>query len=210
MTARARMFALASVASLACAGCNRAVAYMDFERMEDQKKLEVYEPSSVFADGRGMRRPPVGTVPRERLVDRPEITLGVGPEGEVREVPLAVDRALLERGRDRFERFCGACHGVLGYGNPAIVENAELRPPPSLHEPRIQSQPPGRIFRTITWGFGLMPSYHAQLSVLDRWAVVAYLPVLWMSQKSELAQLPTSVQADAVVALDAQKVVVVP
>ena len=190
---------------LAAAGCDRAVDYLDLERMRDQAKIEPYEASSVFADDRGMRVPPVGTVPRERLLGDDALTLGRDADGEVTQIPIAVDRALLERGRDRFERFCAACHGVLGTGNPAIVENAELRPPPSLHMPRIRAQPPGRIFATVTLGYGLMPSYRQELAVEDRWAVIAYLPVLWASQGTELAALPAELQAEARAALDARK-----
>lgn len=171
------------------------------ERMQDQAKVEPYEASPLFADARGMRVPPVGTVPRERDLGPPELVHGAGPEGEVTSVPIEVDRELLERGRDRFERICGACHGVLGSGNPAIVENSELRPPPSLHEPRIRAQPPGRLFATVSLGFGLMPPYRAELSVTDRWAVVAYLPVLWASQSADLSALPPDIQAEAHAAL---------
>lgn len=192
---------LAVLVSL-CA-CERVVGLLDLERMQDQQKVEPYEGSPVFADGRGMRVPPKGTVPRERVLGPPELTTGIGPGGEVAAVPIEVDRELLMRGRDRFERFCAACHGVLGTGNPAIVENAALRPPPSLHEPRIRGQRPGRIFSTITLGFGLMPAYAAELSVADRWAVVAYLPVLWASQGTELAALPGELQLQARAALEA-------
>lgn len=190
---------------LGTAGCDRAVDYLDLERMQDQDKVEVYEVSPSGSAKRGMRVPPGGTVPRERELGPTEITLGLGPDGEVKEIPVAVDRALIMRGRDRFERFCAACHGILGTGNPAVVENATLRPPPSLHLPRIRSQPPGRLFTTVTEGFGLMPPYAADLSIRDRWAVIAYLPVLWTSQGTALASLPPDLETEARAALEQQE-----
>lgn len=189
------------VAAALCAsaswGCERVGHRLDFERMIDQAKYEPYEATDVFADGRVMRHPPEGTVPIDRVLDMPEVTKGVRGGAEVVDIPIEVDRALLARGRDRFERFCGACHGPLGTGNPAVVENARLRPPPSLHLPHIVAQPPGRIFLTITWGYGLMPSYRSELPPRDRWAVIAYLQVLQQSQSVEMAILAPELQAEA-------------
>jgi hypothetical protein len=42
----------------------------------------------------------------------------------------------------------------------------------------------------ITNGFGLMNSYATQLSVDDRWAVVAYVRALQLSQHAALDQVP--------------------
>lgn len=180
---------------LALGGCNRLENNIDFERMIDQAKFEAYEPD-ITAPGLGvMRHPPAGTVAREPVLD-PDLTVELAPTGEFRrDVPMRVDRPLLERGRDRFERFCAACHGVTGYGNEPVTENMSLRPPPSLHQADIKAQPPGRIFSTITHGYGLMPSYANELSPRDRWAVVAYLRALWLSQEAEFSALPAYLRA---------------
>ena len=168
-------------------GCNRVAANIDFERMIDQAKYEAYE-----ADA--MRAPPAGTVPRERVLDDPARD---ADGAHVETIPVRVDALLLARGRDRFERFCAACHGVLGTGNPPVVENMALRPPPSLHTREIAEEPPGELFDTITRGYGLMPSYRAELEPRDRWAVIAYLRALWLSQRAELAALPPGWQREA-------------
>ena len=187
----------ALVLLFASGGCNRLAANIDFERMIDQEKYEAYEADFTAPDRGVMRQPPAGTVPRGRILD-PRLGATSRPGGPyVEHIPLVVDRALLERGRDRFDRFCAACHGVSGYGNQPVVENMALRPPPSLHEPRIKNQPVGAIFSTITNGFGLMPSYHNELEPHDRWAVVAYLQALWLSEAVALAELPASLQARA-------------
>jgi mono/diheme cytochrome c family protein len=185
-------------------GCERTIERLDFERMREQQRLDVYDAVPTFPDGSTMRAPPPGTVPwssEPRDLAREE---GMQGSVELDEIPIAIDRALLERGRDRFDRFCAACHGVLGTGNPAVVENARLRPPPSLHEPHIRVQPPGRIYRTIHRGFGLMPAYAAQLDVRDRWAVVAYLRVLWRSQDASLDSLTPALRIEAEAALAEQ------
>ena len=70
----------------------------------------------------------------------------------------------------------------------------ELRKPPSLLEEPVTAFPPGRIFQVISLGYGLMPSYAAELPVDDRWAMVAYLRALQLSQAAELAALPGDVR----------------
>ena len=42
--------------------------------------------------------------------------------------------------------------------------------------------PDGQLFQTISFGFNTMPAYGAQIPVDDRWAVVAYVRALQLSQ----------------------------
>jgi mono/diheme cytochrome c family protein len=149
------------------------------QRMVSQPKALPYSSSELFEDGRSMRSPVAGTVPREMLA-----TLGV------RRVP--VDAAVLARGRGRFDVFCATCHGLVGDGVSLVARNMALRPAPSLHA--RADQPPGYYFEVITLGRGLMPSYAAQLSVEDRWAVVAYVRALQLSQRARLQDAPPEVQ----------------
>jgi len=97
--------------------------------------------------------------------------------------PLPATRETLERGRDRFNIHCMVCHGASGRGG--IV--ARRWPVPVLdlvmHEDadtrtRLVGLSPGEIFETLTNGKGTMPSYAAQISVEDRWAIVHYLKAL--------------------------------
>ena len=51
----------------------------------------------------------------------------------------------------------------------------------SLHDPVVknnETNPVGRIFDTITNGRGTMGPYRRQISVEDRWAIVAYVKAL--------------------------------
>lgn len=188
----------------ACTSNDQSAPYVfSLERMLQQPRVDPYEGSRVFSDGKAMRDPPAGTVPRERLLDPPELVKGRVHGAFVREIPLDVDRALLERGRDRFQIYCGACHGLAGDGRSPVAESMRLRKPPSLLGERIRRFPPGRIFQIVSEGFGLMPSYADALPVRDRWAVVAYVEVLQISRRSALADLPPELRRRALAALRA-------
>ncbi len=178
---------------LVCAvGCQ-----VDLNRMIDQHKYEAYEPSPDFADGQVMRHPPAGTVPHDAILGPAEFVSGRRGERFVEQVPLQVDAALLERGENRFRIFCATCHGPLGDGQSDVAKVMRLRPPPSLHEPRIREQPAGHLFRVVSDGYGLMPSYDAQLTFDDRWAVVAFLQALQLSQSVRVAELPPELRKEA-------------
>ena len=54
-----------------CAGCGDTTI---FDPMERQPKFKAFAANPQYEDGRAMRPPPEGTVPRERQTMRPEIT----------------------------------------------------------------------------------------------------------------------------------------
>jgi mono/diheme cytochrome c family protein len=168
----------------------------DFARMRCQPKYLPYDESRFFPDGRAMRVPPAGTVAYGGPAGPPALTTGLAGGLPVARVPLAVTPALLERGRERFDIYCAACHGVLGDGRSAVARSMQLRPPPSLHLARIRALPDGRIFQVATEGYGVMPSYAAELSVTERWAVVAYVRALQLSQSVPAGALPAAVRAE--------------
>lgn len=175
------------------AGCER----VDLERMLDQNKAEPYEASPFFDDGRAMRSPPEGTVAKEALLGPEALVSGTNSGAYVARIPIVLDDKIMERGQTRFRIFCAACHGALGDGNSQVAENMNLRRPPSLHEARIAALPVGRVYRVVRDGYGLMPSYADQLDTSDRWAVVAYVKALQLSQKTTLAQLPPALVKEA-------------
>lgn len=187
-----RLARLALLTSLA--GCNRIVADTDFERMIEQDKCEAYDVCPWLPHDRTMQHPPDGTVPRGRILGQPALTEGMVGGSYVTSIPVAIDEELMHRGRDRFEIFCAACHGVIGDSETEVAENMRLRKPPSLHEPGIRAYPPGRVYQAIAKGYGLMPSYASQLPVRERWAVVAYVQALQLSQNLVLADYPKDVR----------------
>src|SRR5690348_9779386 len=121
--------------------------------MIDQPSHRPFEPSVRFADGRAMRPPPAGTVPHDEILGRPDYTTGIAAGAYATRIPATVDRALLARGRDRYEIFCGVCHGLTGDGASAVAANMALRRPPSLVSAPVTEFPPGRVFRVISVGY---------------------------------------------------------
>ena len=175
------------------AGCGDLLPDLDLERMIDQPRGKPFQASPYFPDGRLMRTPPDGTVPVRRVEEPDEAR-----EGPIStSIPVPVDRALLLRGKNRFEIFCAACHGADGSGSSEVARNMTLRPPPALVSEPVRSYPVGRVYRAIAQGYGLMPGYPSDLDVHDRWAVVAYLRALQRSQSSALAALPENVRQKA-------------
>ncbi|HEX7128064.1 MAG TPA: cytochrome c [Thermodesulfobacteriota bacterium] len=177
--------ALLLAASLVlAAGCQRVQEdwQPDLARMLEQPRYDPYGRSRFFADGRVMQPPPAGTVPRDRIVGQPALTQGMRDGAYVDRIPIPVTRALVERGRDRFDVFCAACHGVAADGESAVAAKMALRRPPSLVDAAVRAFPPGRVYRVIREGYGLMPSYAHELSVEERWGVVAYLRALQLAQ----------------------------
>ncbi len=180
MRRRAVPAALALVSLLA--GCTV------FDPMQQQQKEKPYRRNPFYADGLAMRTPPEGTLPREVPVALPLVT-GGGPAGKLLDrIPVPVTRQLVETGRKRYEIVCAACHGLLGDGQSAVARNMSLRPPPSLHQ--FRQFPDGWYYQVVSLGFGLMPSYAAELPVEERWAIVAYVRALQLSQAAALGQVP--------------------
>ena len=177
---RARLLAVALLAATACPRLD--------PMNTGENKRKAYQESDHFADGLAMRHPPAGTVPWRSAGD-PVVATGLGADGRpVAEGPLTITAATLARGRAKFDVLCAVCHGLLGDGESQVALNMSLRKPPSLHAYRDVGD--GYIFRVVSSGFGLMPSYASALSVEDRWAVVAYVRALQLSQHATLDQLP--------------------
>ena len=171
------MALLAALALAPLAGCSREHGSVapSFERMLVQPRYEPYGASEFFPDGRAMRIPPSGTVPRERLADSALATAVAADGAPVNSIPLAVSGELLATGQSRYGIYCAVCHGVLGDGNSVVGHNMVECPPPSLLSAAVGALPPGTLYQVITHGFGRMPPYAAELPVAQRWAVVAYV-----------------------------------
>jgi mono/diheme cytochrome c family protein len=101
-------------------------------------------------------------------------------------VPLTAD--LLARGQQRYNIFCTPCHGLTGDGN-GFVTTRGYRRPPTFHSDRLRAAPVGHYFDVITNGFGAMYDYSAQIPPRDRWAIIAYVRALQLSQNVPAAQL---------------------
>jgi mono/diheme cytochrome c family protein len=64
-----------------------------------------------------------------------------------------------------------------------MIVRRGFRRPPSYHTDQLRQAPVGHFFDVMTNGWGAMPSYAAMVPVTDRWAIVAYIRALQLSQK---------------------------
>jgi cytochrome c553 len=156
--------------------------------MHDQPKYKALRPSPFFADGRTSRPLVDGTVARGHLdLDTARTT---GKSGATYAAnPLPRSEATFQHGRERYDIYCSPCHDRVGTGNGMIVERG-YKQPPSFHQDRLRNVADGYLFETMTQGFGVMPSYAAQIPVDDRWAIAAWIRVLQRSQNATLADVP--------------------
>jgi mono/diheme cytochrome c family protein len=157
--------------------------------MHDQPRYKPLARSAFFGDERSARPRVPGTLARGHLSGDPALDTGKVGTGFVTAVPVAIDMKLLKRGEDRYRIYCTPCHGQVGRGDGMVVRRG-YRPPPSFHIDRLRAQPAGYFFDVMTAGFGAMPDYADKLSVADRWAVVAYVRALQLSQNASLADVP--------------------
>jgi mono/diheme cytochrome c family protein len=163
--------------------------------MYDQPKYEPLEASTFFDDGQASRPLVAGTVARGHLrLDQAFYTGKVGKQF-VEEFPQPVTRQTLERGRERFNIYCSVCHGQVGNGDGMVVRRG-FRKPPSLHIDRLRGAPVGHLYDVIMHGFGAMPGYAKPLPPEDRWAIVAYIRALQLSQYTPVASLPEEKQKE--------------
>ena len=163
---------------------------LPLRNMFDQDRYNAQAESRWFADGRTMRMPVKGTVPRERELD-PVLADGrlADDSGYVPEVPKAIAdhfggaEAMVARGHERFDIYCRPCHDGTGSGQGTVITRSGWQPaPPSFHQDRIRQMPDGQMFATITRGVRVMPSYGSRMPLEDRWAIVSYVRALQLSQ----------------------------
>ncbi|WP_435007014.1 c-type cytochrome [Tundrisphaera lichenicola] len=162
--------------------------------MYDQPKYEANDPTTFFSDGTSQRPAVAGTVARDELHLDSVYYLGKTAEGKDTEVfPMAVDRDLIELGRERYQVYCTPCHGGLGDGRGMVVRRG-FSPPPSFHAEYLRKIPVGHFFDVITNGYGAMYSYGSRVPVKHRWAIAAYIRTLQYSQDASPEDLTPAQQ----------------
>jgi mono/diheme cytochrome c family protein len=100
--------------------------------------------------------------------------------------PIQVTKDIVLRGKERYEIYCTVCHGLTGNGDGMIVRRG-FRRAASFNDDRLRQAPVGHFFDAITNGWGAMPSYAAQITPQDRWAIISYIRALQISQQSQTA-----------------------
>lgn len=195
------------------AGCRRD--------MQDQPKMKPYRSTTFFQDGLSGRQPIEGTVARGFLRTDTELftgkkakapgtaATGASPTAspsaspgdqsavansfpdDVETFPFPITEQTVRRGRERYEIFCSVCHGLTGNGDGMIVRRG-FRRAASFNDDRLRQAPVGHFFDAITNGWGAMPSYASQIPVQDRWAIIAYIRALQLSQQNPQASASPS------------------
>jgi mono/diheme cytochrome c family protein len=169
---------IACVSLLGLAGCR--------QDMQDQPKFFPQRGTEFYADGRSARPQVTGTVARgqEDLGSYFRTGMVNGAEGDGLPVPLNAE--LIERGQERYNIYCTACHSRVGNGRGMIVMRGFFTAG-NLHTERLRSAPLGHFFNVISNGYGAMPDYSAQIEPADRWAIAAYIRALQLSQHATTA-----------------------
>ena len=160
--------------------------------MDDQPKVLPQTASAFFYNGSAMREPIPGTIPIGGLKEDGAFFTGKGPDGQfVATIPVTVDDALLERGRQRYAIYCQPCHDARGDGKGILFQRANV-PTATFHQEKIQKYPDGQIFDVVTNGMGLMPSYRWPIPPADRWAIIAHVRELQRERLARAAAAPAA------------------
>jgi mono/diheme cytochrome c family protein len=210
------LFTIALVAILGFRGEKSTGSPIEvFPDMVRQMKVRAQAPSGFFADGRGPRLPIAGTVPIGYDMPKPEtiatpaaaaaapptrahVAFSAGTDyydtGKMADhwgtgIPVEVTAQLMQRGRERFNITCAMCHGATAAGN-GITKQYGLATVVTLQDDRIRKMADGEIFNTITNGKNTMMAYGPNVTVADRWAIIAYLRALERSQNATAADVP--------------------
>lgn len=142
--------------------------------MENQPRLDAQRADSFFKDGHGMQLPPVGTVPRHYM---PILAKTPDQAGKDLVNPLPITAKVLQRGKTGYDIHCAVCHGYMGRGKP-LLDKFYKASPANLQSSTVMNAPDGYIYYVISKGKGAMPSYEADISSSDRWAIVHYVRAL--------------------------------
>jgi cytochrome c553 len=162
--------------------------------MFQEPKSNPLSSSDFFQDGAGSRPLVPGTVARGHLEENQPFYTGKRGTNLIEAFPMPITRAVLERGRERFDIYCSVCHGRTGSGNGMIPQRG-FPVPPSFHIDRLRQAPVGHFFDVMTQGYGVMYSYASRVSPEDRWAIAAYIRVLQFSEDARLNDVPPAERA---------------
>ena len=178
-----------------------------FPDMEFQQKLRPQKPNSFFTNGISSQLPVPGTISRGTPLqtvkgevypfeDSPVNTGRIpGTTNFIEINPLPITEELMKRGQQRFTINCSPCHGATAEGNGITKKIGAMAVVANLHDKRIVEMADGELFFVISNGRNLMGSYGANVTVQDRWAIIAYLRALQLARLGTLDDLPQELRA---------------
>lgn len=168
--------------------------------MHDEPKFYPQRGSDFYADGRSVRPQVQGTVARSQLHRDSYFATGFenGKEGEG--MPFPVTQTVLARGQQSYNIYCTPCHSRVGNGAGMIVQRGYAAAG-NFHTARLEAAPLGHFFNVISNGYGAMPDYAAQLTPENRWAIVAYIKALQLSQRATQGDVASGAHAESLDAI---------
>src|SRR5690242_13095027 len=159
------------------------------QQMGDQPHVRPLQTNPLFGNQQSARPQIAGTVPSgyTRINRRIDAVPAFDPNAD--SLPFQLTEQVLERGRERFNIYCTACHGEAGDGDGIVVQRGFSKPP-SYYEDRLRQAPLGHFYDVMTNGYGAMASYAVQVEPNDRWAIAAYIRTLQFSRGRTIADVP--------------------
>jgi len=178
-----------------------------FPDMEWQLKLRPQKDNGFFTNGLSSQLPVAGTIARSTPIrtasgsvypyeDAPVNTGRIaGTTNFIENNPLPITAELLQRGQQRFTINCSPCHGATAEGNGITKKLGAMAVVANLHDKRIVEMADGELFFVISNGRNLMGAYGANVTVEDRWAVIAYLRALQLARLGTIDDVPQELRA---------------
>ena len=168
--------------SVLLGGCEKLA-----RNMYDQQRYKPMHESSLFADGTSARSPVPGTIAAASgTAAGTAIEIDRAKAAAAKTMPYPVTLQLLHRGQERFDIYCAPCHSAVGDGD-GMVARRGFPHPPTYHSDRLRKQPDRYFYDVITNGYGVMRPYADRVAPEDRWAIVAYIRALQLSQYAEMS-----------------------
>ena len=211
------LLALATMLA-ALSGCEKAM-----QDMYNQPKFKPLAASTLWSDGRSARPevpgavahgagaiagtssgrlgalpPPASDAPTYPVDDEGRIRARLTPAAQPPALapnPLPMTLETLARGRERFGIYCAPCHSIAGDGDGMVARRGFPRPP-SYHTDRLRNAPDSHLYSVITNGYGVMYAYADRVAPADRWAIVAYIRALQLSQNARIGDVPADRRKD--------------
>ena len=160
--------------------CDRNRNHPGWDYFPDMFYSEAYESytrNPNFPDGKTMRTPVEGTVPRDVVV------FNYGPEEEERKRageeltnPFGNDEDAIYRGAEVYAAFCANCHGEKGDGKGFLHTSGKyIVVPRDISGETAKALKDGELYHSVSLGFGSMGSHASQISPDDRWRVISYI-----------------------------------
>jgi mono/diheme cytochrome c family protein len=179
-----------TVLCLLCFLCSVAMLVSCTQQMAEQPRYDPLQASDFFPNGSSARPLPAGVIAHDYVPNEEWRDMGMINGKPAERFPFPIDKDFVLRGQQRYNIYCAPCHDYLGTGNGMAARRGFQRKPASFQSDDMRTAPAGHFFDVMTNGFGSMPPYTNQIPVRDRWAIIAYIRALQISQSATINDVP--------------------